>query len=413
MPTKNDDSIKCPECDAIIPLTETLQNQLSQKVKMEFKAEFEEKLKKEKEASALREADIKNKAKEFIQKQKEDAEAKAKKKAEELVSVQMKNLEEENKEKEKTLEASRKSELQSMKKIRELEENQKNMDIEVMRKVEAERKIIESSVTNRIDDENRMKALDLLLEKDKQINDMRKQIDDLKRKAEQGSQQTQGEVFELELESTLKSSFPYDEIVPVAKGTSGADIQQKVKSNTGRDCGSIIWELKQTKAWSDGWVTKLKDDQRKIKSEIAVIVTKQLPASIKSFGPYNGVWVTNFECALALSSALRSGLIETSTAKQSLVGKNEKMEVIYDYLCGTQFKQRVEAIVETFVGMKRDLDREKVAMTKMWGTREKQIERVVVNTGGMYGDLQGLVGTSLPTITALELSASEDENEEE
>jgi hypothetical protein len=163
--------------------------------------------------------------------------------------------------------------------------------LDMMRKLDAEKAKIEEVVLKRTDEENRMKNL----EKDKQINDMRKQIDDLKRKAEQGSQQTQGEVFELELESILKARFVYDEITPVAKGISGADILQKTKDRSGRECGAIVWELKQTKAWSDGWIAKLKDDQRKEKAEFAVIITKNLPANVKGFACIEGVWVTNFE----------------------------------------------------------------------------------------------------------------------
>lgn len=408
MAIKNNDTILCPECGMLIPLSETLQNQFTQKLRQELKDETDVQLKAERDAFAMKEIDLRKKAKEFVDQQMAKAQLDATKKAEESVSVKMQDLVEQNKEKEKVLESSRRGELEALKTIRDLEESKKTMELEMMRKVETERRSIEEAVAKRFAEENRMKGL----EKDKQINDMLKQIDDLKRKAEQGSQQTQGEVMELELETSLKSFFPYDEIVPIAKGMSGADIIQKVRNNAGRECGSIVWELKQTKSWSELWVGKLKEDQRREKAEVAVIVSSQLPQIIKNFGLYNGIWASNFECALALASVLRSSLIEISTAKVSVVGKNEKMEAIYAYLTGTQFSQRIETIVEAFGSMKKELDREKLAMTKIWATREKQIERVVHNTVGMVGDLQGL-GTLMPTKEALELSLPEGVDDEQ
>lgn len=216
--------------------------------------------------------------------------------------------------------------------------------------------------------------------------------------------QTQGEVLELDLESLLKSQFPVDEIEPVPKGIKGADIVQRVHDRGGRFCGTIIWESKHTKAWNDGWLSKLKDDQREVKAEIAVLVTETMPKGIERFSQVGGVWVTSYVLSIALASVLRTSLIDLAQLKSSLVGKSEKMEVLYNYLSGSEFRQRIEAIVESFQSMKEDLEQEKRATVKMWAKREKQIERVVTNTAGMYGDMEGIIGTSLPHIRSLELT---------
>ncbi len=200
-------------------------------------------------------------------------------------------------------------------------------------------------------DEHRLKDL----EKDKKISDMLKTIEELKRKGEQGSMQTQGEVLELDLEGLLKTQFPSDDIQPVPKGMRGADIIQKVHSRTGQYCGTIIWETKRTKRWSDEWLTKLKEDQREAKADIAVIATEALLEGVKLFRQVDGVWVTDFGLAGCLAEVLRAGLMQVAMAKVSAVGKNEKMEALCQYLSGPEFRQRVEAVVEVFVAMRDDI----------------------------------------------------------
>ncbi len=239
---------------------------------------------------------------------------------------------------------------------------------------------------------------------------MKKQIDELKRKSEQESQQTQGEVLELDLENILKKSFTHDNIEPVPKGIKGADVLHKVHSPSGQFCGTIVWETKRTKAWSDKWIAKIKEDQRRVKGEIAVILTTVLPKDVRSFAHINGIWVTDYSSMVELATAIRMGLIEVAKTKQAAVGKKEKMEVVYNYLSGSDFKQKVEAIVEAFKAMKEDLEKEKKAFSKSWAKREKQLELVITNTAGMYGDIHRIIGTSLPEIKLLEIE-SEDDND--
>jgi hypothetical protein len=244
-----------------------------------------------------------------------------------------------------------------------------------------------------------------VLEKEQTIVSMQKQIEELKRKAEQGSQQLQGEVQELELEALLRTKFPRDTIESVPKGEHGGDALQHVVGPSGQPCGTIIWESKRTKNWSDGWLAKLREDQRAAKAEIAVIVSQSLPKDVDTFGVVEGVWVTHPKTVLPLALTLRHTLIEVGCARQASEGQQTKTEMIYQYLTGPRFRHRVEAIVEAFSAMQEDLDKEKKAITKQWAKREEQIERVMQATAGMYGDLQGIAGKTIQEIEGLELCA--------
>ncbi|MEZ5920522.1 MAG: DUF2130 domain-containing protein [Parvularculaceae bacterium] len=249
-------------------------------------------------------------------------------------------------------------------------------------------------------------------EKEEQIASMKRQIEELKRKAEQGSQQLQGEVLELELETLLQSKFPVDTIEPVAKGEFGGDVLHRVTGPSEQACGTILWESKRTKNWSDGWLAKLRGDQRAAKAEISVLVSVALPKEIETFGHLNGVWITAPAFAIPLVIALRQSLIEISLARQSQEGQQTKMELVYDYLTGPRFRQRVEAIVEKFSDMQADLNRERKSMMRLWAKREAQIQAVIESTVGMYGDLQGIAGSAIQEIEGLELPQIEFENDD-
>lgn len=405
-----DQTITCPYCGKEIPLTETLSHQIKEGLRKEFELKAREReselakreslladeIKKLEDAKKAIDHQVSRKLEAEREKLKQDA----RKEVEDAIRVELKDLQEQNVEKERKLAEAQKVELEFRKKIREMEELRKNQELEITRKLDEERKLIFEKARKEAEEENRLK----LLEKEKQLEDTKKALDEAKRKAHQGSVQTQGEVLELDLESLLKSQFPIDEIEPVPKGIKGADILQKVHDRSGRFCGTIIWESKHTKAWNDGWLSKLKDDQREVKAEIAVLVTETLPKGVESFAQIEGIWVTCYGLSSPLASVLRAGLIELAQHKVSIVGKSEKMEVLYNYLSGPEFRRRIEAIVESFKAMKEDLDQEKRAMIKMWAKREKQIERIVNNTVGMYGDMEGIIGAPLPQIKSLELT---------
>ncbi|KXK25779.1 MAG: hypothetical protein UZ01_03209 [Candidatus Brocadia sinica] len=406
----SDQTITCPYCGKEIPLTETLSHQIKEGLRKEFElksrdrelelAKREKILAEEKKILEDSQKAIDQQVSQRLQAEREKLKQEARKEIENAIQVKLKDLQEQNNEKEVKIAEAQKAELEFRKKIRELEELRKNQELEITRKLDEERKLISEKARKEAEEENRLK----LLEKEKQLEDTKKALDEAKRKAHQGSIQTQGEVLELDLESLLRTQFPVDEIQPVPKGIKGADIAQKVHNRGGHYCGTILWELKHTKAWNDGWLSKLKDDQREVKAEIAVLVTETLPMEVESFGQIEGVWVTSSLLSTALASVLRTSLIELAQHKLSIVGKSEKMEVLYNYLSGPEFRRRIEAIVESFKSMKEDLDQEKRAMIKIWAKREKQIERIVNNTVGMYGDIEGIIGASLPHIKSLELT---------
>lgn len=206
---------------------------------------------------------------------------------------------------------------------------------------------------------------------------------------------------EIELESWLRSFFPQDLIEPVGKGEFGGDVIQRVIGAAGQACGAILWESKRTKNWSDGWLAKLRDDQRAAKADAALIVSQALPSKVESFNLIDGIWVTSPGCAIPVAIAVRHYLIELATARQTNDGQQSKMGLVYQYLTGPRFRHRVEAIVEKFTDMHEDLDKERKTMTRLWAKREEQIRAVIEATAGMYGDLQGIAGKSLQEIDGL------------
>lgn len=329
----------------------------------------------------------------------------ASKKIKEEMGTEVLSLRAEIDAKDERLQQAQALEVELRKQKSSLEDRTRSLELEVIRKVdEAKSKIYEEAL-KKANEDNVLKDR----EQEKLVHDLTTQVEILKKKIEQGSQQTQGEILELVLEDILGSAFPVDNIGPVPKGIKGADVIQTINNSVGQNCGSIIWESKRTKNWSDSWIDKLKEDQREVGAEIAILLTTVLPKNLKNFGVINGIWVTDYSSLIGLATSIRLNLIQVASIKQSIVGQNEKMEAMYHYFSGPEFKQKVEAIVEAFVAMQKDLNAEKRAMEKIWSKREKQIDRVIKNTIRMYGDLQGIVGTALPQIKILELTTISNE----
>jgi hypothetical protein len=296
---------------------------------------------------------------------------------------------------------AQKAQAELIRKQRELDDARREMDLTVEKRVQESLAGARDQARKEAEDSLRLKVA----EKEQTIAGMQKQIEDLKRRAEQGSQQLQGEVQELELEALLRGKFPRDTIEPVPKGEHGGDVLQRVVGPLGQVCGTILWESKRTKNWSDAWLVKLREDQRAAKAEVAVLVTQALPKQMETFDLVDGVWVTPPRTALPIAMALRQMLTEVSLARQSSEGQQTKMEMVYQYLTGPRFRQRVEAIVEAFTCMREELETEKKVIQKQWAKREQQAERVLQATVGMYGDLQGIAGKTLQEIEGLEMKA--------
>lgn len=307
-------------------------------------------------------------------------------------------------EKDAKLEAAAEAELSALKAKQEAEEAKRQVELTVARRLDEERAKVHEQAVRERDDEYRLK----LTEKDKQLNDLRLQIEELRRKGESASQQLVGDVQEMDLLDVLRSAFPVDHIERVGKGQNGADIIHTVCNRVGQPCGKILWESKRTKNWSGAWLGKLREDQRAAKAEFAALVSETLPDGVQQFDNIEEVWVTGMPAALPLAKVLRQGVIETSNARRAAAGAGTMKDQIYGYLTGPEFRARVRGTIEPVVEMKTSLDSERRAITKHWSAREKQIERVLNSMSGMYGDLQGIAGSSLPDVDELTLLGGEE-----
>lgn len=409
-------TITCPECKKEIKLTESLAAPLVESTRRAYEARLLQK-------------DVDIAGKEKAVQEREDAVAKARETVEAQVTEKLKaerakvvaeearkaklalgadleqrvkevaELQEVLKGRDAKLAEAQKAQTDLLKKQRELDDAKRELDLTVEKRIQEGLAVTRQQARKEAEDELKLKVA----EKEQTISSMQKQIEELKRRAEQGSQQTQGEVQELELEALLRVKFPRDTIEPVPKGEFGGDTLQRVIGPLGQICGTILWESKRTKNWSDGWLTKLRDDQRTAKAEIAVLVTQALPKGVESFDLIDGIWVTHARIAIPVAAMLRQSLTDLSLARQASEGQQTKMELLYSYLTGPRFRQRVEGIVEAFSSMKEDLDKEKKAITKQWAKRDEQIERVMQSTVGMYGDMQGIAGKTLQEIVGLEM----------
>lgn len=365
-------TIICKKCGTEIEVTEALTHQIEEKVIESTRVKLKEEL--EKEAEAKFESKFSN-----LEKEKEEEKERNKK-----LSTQIDQLLDET---------------------RALRRKDEDRELEMKRKLLESEDSIRNEAKKKSDEEHQLKDV----EKEKMINDLRKALEDAQKKANQGSQQTQGEVLELTIERKLHDEYPHDEINEVKKGVRGADVQQVVIDKKGQRCGSILWESKNAK-WSETWIAKLKEDQRQAKADLAVLVSVDLPDDIKQkgIGYKNGVWICSVTIFDQLAMSLRFNLVNIYYEKQNAVGVDEKMKVLYEYLTGNEFKHRVEGIVEAFGTLQEDIEREKRWFTSKWARQEKEIRKVIDHTHGMYGDLQGVTGRALPEIKSLELSESTD-----
>jgi len=285
-----------------------------------------------------------------------------------------------------------------LKKQRELEDAQRELALTIEKKVQESLGAVREKAKAEAEEGLRLKVA----EKEEQIAGMQRQIEDLRRRAEQGSQQLQGEVLEMELEALLAGRFPMDVFEAVAKGEFGGDVLHRVVGPVGQPCGAILWESKRTRNWSDGWLAKLRGDQRAAKAEIALIISEALPKGVATFDLIDGIWVAHPRFAIPVAVVLRQSLIELAASRVSQEGQATKMEMVYQYLTGPRFRHRVEAIVEKFSDMQDDLNKEKKATTRLWAKREAQIQGVIEATVGMYGDLQGIAGRAMQEIASLD-----------
>ena len=354
-----DTSLNCPKCGEPIEISEALKKSLAPELEKEILAKAQKNFQEESQKM--------------------------------LAELEFKN---------KKLEEARQESLKLHQEKLKLEDEKQSFEIEKQRQLQKikdqarEQALLEAGETHRQKD----------LEKDKKLSDALKQIEELKIKMQQGSQQTQGEVAELDLEENLKRNFPSDLIEPVGKGVRGADVVQTVRTSMGTVCGIILWESKHTKSWVDDWTTKLKDDLRSSQANIPVILSNVLPKNITgSFGRYEGVWVAEHKVALSVAEILRQSLIDIARERYNNKDRGTKADLVYGYLTSDNFIQHIQNIVEVHQNLIDQIATERRALEKIWKEREAQAQRMITSTASIYGSIQGLAGSSLPNLPSLSL----------
>ncbi|MEZ4922957.1 MAG: DUF2130 domain-containing protein [Crocinitomicaceae bacterium] len=421
----SDVKITCPQCGHSFSPEDAIAHGIEEKLRQEFQlknqqflAEQEEKKKKfledQEKFQALRKQfeDNQEKAREeYLERLKKDrekieseAKEKASKEAKESMDAILKNLQEDLEKKKEENKKLLEKEVEFMKKELELKEAKERMELEIQKKILEGSKKLEEEAEKKLAEKFELKEK----EYQKQIEDAKKSADEMKRRMEQGSMQLQGEVQELAIEEALRQIFPFDNIEEVSKGVRGADCLQTVVNKSQEECGKIIYESKRTQNFAGDWIPKLKSDMLSAGADIAVLITQTLPKDQSSFALVDGVWVCSFSEFKSVAAVLRDALIRVNATRAANENKGDKMQMLYAYLTGNEFRHQVEAIVEAFSTMKENLEREKRQMIKNWKEREKQIDKVIENTLGLYGSVKGIAGASVKSIEALEFDDTDD-----
>ncbi|MEO6584350.1 MAG: DUF2130 domain-containing protein [Ferruginibacter sp.] len=417
-------NIKCPNCHHQFDVENVIAADLEQKYQDQYKkklnaslseleterqkigalqVEFEEKKKNENElfAQKLQKA--------LLQKETELQENLRKSIAADYAN-EVHLLKQNNADAEEKLKEARKKELEFMQQKKALENKEVELELTLQKKLQDEKITITEQIKKQEQERSALKEREQQLkmrELEKQLEDNKKLTEEMRRKQEQGSMQLQGEAQELLLEKILRDNFPFDTIEEVGKGVEGADCIQIVRNKLGMECGKIIYESKRTKGWNERWLEKLKTDKRNRGSDVAILVTQTYPKGMMCFGERDGIWICNFEEVSSVSCVIRHGVIKVHEAQKLQENKGDKMQMLYNYLTGIEFRGQVEAIAEGFLAMKNGINKEKIQMEKNWKEREKQLEKVLLNTVGMYGSVRGIAGSSISNIPLLDGDADD------
>ncbi len=404
--------VKCPSCGYSFPLEEVIGKEYEQELRDKMiawqKKKDEEFIKKEEDFKVQQKA-LSLKYEQQLAQEKINLEEAVRK----SIAIDFENklnfLENANQENQEKLKLAGQKELEFLKKEQELKTRAEEMEIEIQRKMQTERNQIVEQIKKQEIEKNQLKETEHQLrikEFEKQLDDQKKLVDEMRRKAEQGSMQLQGEVQELILEELLRVTFPFDEIGEVGKGVRGADCIQVVRNKFGQDCGKIIYESKRTKDFATDWIDKLKTDMRKEGVDVAVIVTQTYPKGMTCFGERDGVWICSFEEVKAVAYVLRDGILRLYNSSKSQENRGDKMHMLYDYLTGTEFSEQWKAIREGYMSMRLSIHRERDAMEKMWKMREKQLDKVLLNASSIKGSIEGIAGAD-----TISLSLSDEEDD--
>ena len=411
--------VQCPQCGNEMKVTESLAAPLIAAVERKYQQQMRD----QQTAIAGREQEVRNRSAE-LEKQTLDAEqrvaeqvrvrveaerkqlvAQEAERAKQMVAGELERQASELRDREARLESlagklkvAQEQEAEFLRQKRAIDDERRELKLQVERQVQQELETVRRQAKSQAEEQMGLQVRD----KDEAIQVLRRQIDELRRKAEQGSQQAQGEVLETQIEQQLRARFPMDEIQPVPKGQFGGDLLHTVRDAAGQPCGTILWEFKRTQNWSQGWLAKLRGDQRSAGAELAVLASQTLPRDLSLFDHVEGVWVSSLACTLPVAVALRQALIELARVRRAGEGEQTKAQEVYSYLTGPQFRHRVETIAEKFTDMRADLDQERKFIERQWAKREKQLELVLKASEGINGDLQAIAGRTLDAIDALQ-----------
>lgn len=382
-------TIRCTHCGKEIELSEALTKDIESSV---LEAEHKKHLAEIEKIRA--EADTN------AQEQVEEAKKRASEQAQERFGLKIKELQEESEESKKDKQELRDQLLQTSQLLREANKAREGAELEMQKRLAVEEAKIREEAEKSADEKQRLN----LAARDKTIADLQKSLSEAQRKAAQGSQQMQGEIMELDLETELAATFRDDDILPVAKGVRGGDILQTVKSPRGAPCGVMLWEVKRTKNWVEGWIPKLKEDLRNEKANIPIIVTEAMPKSVtEGIGIVKGVWICTPNMAVVLAMLLRKSLLDSGLQKALAEDRGTKADALYNFVTSHEFVQQIEAMVETYQEMANQISKERTYFTKFWAEREAQAQRLLVGTANIIGSMQGHVGqASMPKIKGLE-----------
>jgi len=406
-------TLSCPECGATIDIDEVLIHQLEDKVKKELEAKYskkekefqkklndirDEKEKIEKEKENLRNT-VNKEVQDKLKREKQKLEKQLRDKIQDEQSELVKALQDELKEKSDKLKDLNRAKAQVQRLEREKDEMKAKLEAEAEKRITEKIKEERAKIKKAEEEKIELK----LIEKDNLIKQLNDKLKEAQKKVEQGSMQAQGEAQEIGIEEFLRENFPLDTIEEIKKGARGADCLQIIHTRTKQNCGSIYYESKRTKNFSAGWIEKFKNDMREKGANIGVLVTETMPNNMQRMGQVNGVWVCSFSEFKGLCFVLRESVVQISNAIATQENKGEKMAMLYDFLTGNEFRLQVEAIVEGFTQMKEDLEKEKRLIQGHWKRREKQIEKVVLNTNVMYNAIKGIAGNAIQPVQALEI----------
>ncbi len=415
MPT----DIKCPNCGHVFDVENVLAADLDLKYQQQYQAKLQQSLssieedKKKLQESQQKFEEVKKRENEiFAQKMQQeklkietDLKEQITKSTAEDFENKLRLLENNNKDNEEKLKEARRKELEFLQKEQQLKNKESELEITLQKKLQQERESLSDQIRKQEVEKNQLKETEFQMKLkalEIQLDEQKKLADEMKRRAEQGSMQRQGEVQELLLEDILKEIFPFDLLEEVGKGVEGADCIQTVRNSSGTECGKIIYESKRTKTWQNNWLDKLKADKRNKGADIAILVTQVFPKDMERFGEKDGIYICNFTEVRSVATLLRSGIININLIQKSQENKGDKMQMLYDFLTGNEFRGQMEAIVEGFMSIKNGISRERIQMEKIWKEREKQLEKVLLSTSGMYGSVKGIAGASVGNIPLLD-----------